>query len=104
VTRKGIVEAVSTKEIVSRVAAFFYCTEQSICQAQRGRGSRNIPRWIAMKLCQDYSGQTLEEISQVFGIGNYCTVSQTIARLKRLVKDAKRIRCQIINISKDLTP
>jgi hypothetical protein len=34
VTRKGIVETVSKKEIVSRVASFFDCTEQSICQAQ----------------------------------------------------------------------
>jgi chromosomal replication initiation ATPase DnaA len=92
------------KEIVSRVAAFFDCTEQSIYQAQRGRGSRNIPRWIAMKLCQDYSGQTLEEISKIFGIGNYCTVSQTIARLKCLLKDDKRVRGQINTISKDLTP
>jgi REP element-mobilizing transposase RayT len=103
-TRRGIVEAVPMQEIVSRVAIFFDCSEQSIYQAQRGRGSRNIPRWIAMNLCQDYSGQTLEEISRVFGIGNYCTVSQTIARLKCLVKGDKRVRDQIITISKDLTP
>jgi chromosomal replication initiation ATPase DnaA len=90
------------QKIVSKVAAFLDCMEQSIYQSQRGRGSRNIPRWIAMKLRQDYSGQTLEKIRRLFGIGNYCTVSQTIARLKYLIKDDKRVRGQIITISKDL--
>ncbi|MCU7815441.1 MAG: transposase [Candidatus Thiodiazotropha sp. (ex Rostrolucina anterorostrata)] len=104
VTRKGVVEVVSMQDIVSRVAAFFGCSEQSIYQAQRGRGSKNIPRWIAMNLCQDYTGQTLEEIGRVFGVGNYCTVSQTIARLKCLAKEDKRVRDQIITISTDLTP
>ncbi|MCU7817203.1 MAG: transposase [Candidatus Thiodiazotropha sp. (ex Rostrolucina anterorostrata)] len=104
VTRKGVVEVVSMQEIVSRVAVFFGCSEQSIYQAKRGRGSKNIPRWIAMNLSQDYSGQTLEEIGNKFGISNYCTVSQTIARLKCLANEDKRVRGQIITISKDLTP
>ncbi|MCW4268303.1 MAG: transposase [Candidatus Thiodiazotropha endolucinida] len=104
VTRKGVVEVVSMKDIVSRVAEFFGCSERSIYQAQRGRGSKNIPRWIAMKLCQDYSGQTLQEIGRLFGVGNYCTVSQTIARLKLLTIEDKRVGEQIITISTDLTP
>jgi putative transposase len=104
VTKKGGVEVKSIREIVSQVAAFYGCTEKSIYQAQRGRGSQNIPRWIAMKLCQDNSGQTLEEIGRVFGVGNYRTVSQTIARLKRLVIEDKRVRDQLNTISTDLTP
>ncbi|MEW8288766.1 MAG: helix-turn-helix domain-containing protein [Candidatus Thiodiazotropha endolucinida] len=92
------------KDIVSRVAVFFGCSERSIYQAQRGRGSKNIPRWIAMKLCQDYSGQTLQEIGRLFGVGNYCTVSQTIARLKLLTIEDKRVGEQIITISTDWTP
>ncbi|MEW8045161.1 MAG: transposase [Candidatus Thiodiazotropha endolucinida] len=104
VVKKGVAEVISMQGIVSRVAQHFDCSEQSIYQARRGRGSQNIPRWIAMKLCQDYSGQTLEEIGGLFGVGNYCTVSQTIARLKHLVKEDKRVRDQIYTISTDLTP
>ncbi|MCU7906816.1 MAG: hypothetical protein KZQ76_13430, partial [Candidatus Thiodiazotropha sp. (ex Epidulcina cf. delphinae)] len=104
VTNKGVVEVISMQDIVSRVAQFFGCSEQSIYQARRGRGSQNIPRWIAMKLCQDYSGQTLEGIGGLFGVGNYCTVSQTIARLKRLVKEDKCVKDKIYTISTDLTP
>jgi hypothetical protein len=103
VTKKGIVEEVPMADIVSHVAQFFDCSEQSIYQAQRGRGNKNIPRWIAMKLCQDYSGQTLQEIGKLFGVGNYCTVSQTISRLKDLAIEDKRVGEQINTISTDLT-
>jgi putative transposase len=104
VTKKGAVEVIPMEVIVSRVAQFFDCSEQSIYQSRRGRGSRNIPRWIAMKLCQDYSGQTLPAIAKLFGVGNYCTVSQTIARLRHLITDDRRVRDQINTISTDLTP
>jgi hypothetical protein len=104
VTKKGNVEELPMEAIVSRVAQFFDCAEQSIYQAQRGRGKKNIPRWIAMKLCQDYSGQTLQEIARMFGVGNYCTVSQTISRLKHLIIDDELVGEQINTISTDLTP
>jgi chromosomal replication initiation ATPase DnaA len=57
-----------------------------------------------MKLCQDYSGQTLQEIGRLFGVGNYCTVSQTISRLKDLAIEDKLVGEQINTISTDLTP
>jgi len=104
VTRKGIVEPIAMREIVSRVAQHSGCSKQSIYQARRGRGNPNIPRWIAMKLCQDYSGQTLEKIGRLFGVGNYCTVSQSISRLKRLANEDKSVRDQLNTISTDLTP
>ncbi len=104
VTRKGIVEPIAMREIISRVARHTGCSEKSIYQARRGRGSPNIPRWIAMKLCQDYSGQTLAKIGRVFGVGNYCTVSQSVARLKRLANEDKSVMDQLNTISTDLTP
>ena len=56
VTRGGVVKPIAARTIVSRVAFHSSCSEQSIYRARRGRGNPNIPRWIAMKLCQDHSG------------------------------------------------
>ncbi|VAW88818.1 hypothetical protein MNBD_GAMMA17-1283 [hydrothermal vent metagenome] len=91
ITRKGIVGPIAAQTIVSQVARHFSCTEQSIYHARRGRGSPNVPRWIAMKLCQDNTGQTLETIGKLFGVNNYCTVSQTVSRLKLLTNKDKTV-------------
>jgi len=104
VTRKGIVEPIAAQKIVSQVAQHFSCTEQSIYRARRGRGSPNVPRWIAMKLCQDHTGQTLETIGELFGVSNYCTVSQTVSRLKLLATKEKTVMTHLNTISKDLSP
>ena len=57
-----------------------------------------------MKLCQDHSGQTLEKIGRLFGVGNYCTVSQSIMRLKHLANEGNSVKNQLNTISTDLTP
>jgi len=104
ISMRGAVAPVEIRYIVSRVAKHFHCSERSIYETPRGRGPKNIPRWAAMRLCRDYSGRTLVEIGKMFGVGNYCTVSQTIARLGRLTETDERLRMQLDTISKDLTP
>jgi len=104
VTKRGVIEPVSIQKIVKQVAYHFDCSKSSIYKARRGRGAPNIPRWIAMKLSQDHSGRTLAEIARLFGVGNYCTVSQTVSRLNRLVLKDKVVSEQLNTISKDLTP
>jgi REP element-mobilizing transposase RayT len=104
VTQGGMTEPIAMEDIVRHVAQYYQCSEQDIFQSRRGRGSKNLPRWMAMKLCQDYSGQSLANIAKRFGVGNYCTVSQTIARLNHNMEEDVRIRKQLITISKDLTP
>jgi hypothetical protein len=57
-----------------------------------------------MKLCQDYSGKTLNEIAVHFNVSHYCTVSQTIGRLNRILKAGRRLQRELTTISQDLTP
>lgn len=104
VSHNNVVESVAIEDIVKHVAQHCQCSEQSIYRAQRGRGSRNLPRWIALKLSQEHSGQSLSYIAKRFGVGNYCTVSQTIARLDRCVEEDRQTREWLFTISKDLTP
>lgn len=43
--------------IVDKVASIFRVSPESILVAQRG-GSNNVPRWVAMHLCQELGGAT----------------------------------------------
>src|SRR5690606_33276596 len=79
------------KDIVTAVAKQFKVTEDSIYQAARGPGSKNVPRWIAMYLCQELSASTLQAIAKLFKLKRYGTVSTTVGKLKKeLAADANR--------------
>jgi hypothetical protein len=104
ISKSGAIAPIETSRIVEQVARYYELDEKNVYVAKKGRGSKNIARWVAMKLCQDYSGKTLIEIGKVFGVGNYCTVSQTISRLGRLMEKDARVANDYSTISQDLTP
>lgn len=70
------------RNIVTNVAQAFTVSEDSIVQAARGPDSKNIPRWVAMHLCQEVGGVTLQVIADHFGLQRYGTVSTTIGKLR----------------------
>jgi len=104
VAKNGNREDIPIKQIIKSVAAYYGDRESAITKAKRGRGDKNYPRWIAMKLCQDLSGQTLKTIAAHFGVGNYCTVSRTISKLNEELSAGGEIVADFNSISKDLTP
>ncbi len=65
---------------------------------------KNIPWWIAMKLCQEVGGAKLTEIAKVFNVGHYATVSQTIGRLNGLMDEDDEVVGGFNMLSQDLTP
>jgi len=73
----------SCKDIISVVARQFKVTEESIYTAARGPGSKNVPRWVAMYLCQELSAVTLQSIARLFKLKRYGTVSTTVGKLKK---------------------
>ncbi len=92
-------ERPSIKRIVKTTAEAFGVRPEWIYASRRGRGSRNIPRLVAMALCRSPGGHSLREIASAFGIGHYASVSVAANRLKSLVdadevlaKDVQRIR------------
>ena len=72
----------SCKQIISAVAKQFKVSEASIYKAARGPGSKNVPRWVAMYLCQELSAVTLQSIAKLFKLKRYGTVSTTVGKLK----------------------
>ncbi|HBW83163.1 MAG TPA: hypothetical protein DEF79_03875 [Gammaproteobacteria bacterium] len=80
----------SCKRIITAVAKQFKVSETSIYKAARGPGSKNIPRWVAMYLCQELSAVTLQSIAKLFKLQRYGTVSTTVGKLKmEFVEDPK---------------
>lgn len=104
IDKKGLKHPVSLPQIIKVVANYYQVKEQSIKRAKRGKGNRNIPRWMAMKLCQEVGSAKLNEIARLCEVGHYATVSQTIGRLNRLMSESREHE-EIYNIlSQDLTP
>jgi len=73
----------SCKQIITAVAKEFKVSEASIYNAARGPGSKNVPRWVAMYLCQELSAVTLQTIAKLFKLKRYGTVSTTVGKLKK---------------------
>ena len=73
----------SCKQIISAVAKEFRVSETSIYKAARGPGSKNVPRWVAMYLCQELSAVTLQSVAKLFTLKRYGTVSTTVGKLKK---------------------
>ena len=73
----------SCKQIISAVAKQFKVDEASIYKAARGPGSKNVPRWVAMYLCQELSANTLQSIAKLFKLKRYSTVSTTVGTLRK---------------------
>ncbi|MFV2032476.1 MAG: transposase, partial [Gammaproteobacteria bacterium] len=104
IDKKGLKHPVPLPRIIKAVASYYQEIEPAIKQAKRGRGNRNIPRWIAMKLCQDVGSAKLTEIAKEFEVGHYATVSKTIGRLNRLMKESEQYERDYNILSQDLTP
>ena len=93
----------SCKQIIANVAKGFKVTEASIYKAARGPGSKNIPRWVAMYLCQELSGVTLQHIAKLFKLKRYGTVSTTVGKLKKEISEDSSLSTAVERLSKGLS-
>jgi len=93
----------SCKLIISAVAKQFKVTEESIYTAARGPGSKNVPRWVAMYLCQELSAVTLQAIAKLFKLKRYGTVSTTVGKLKKEFVENPRILAVTSKLLKELS-
>ncbi len=104
IDKKGLKHPVPLAQIIEAVANYYQVAEATIKRTKRGKGKRNIPRWVAMKLCQEVGSAKLTEIAEVFEVGHYSTVSQTIGRLNRLKNEDRQYEVDYKLLSQDLTP
>lgn len=93
----------SCKQIISAVAKEFKVSETSIYKAARGPGSKNVPRWVAMHLCQELSAVTLQSIAKLFKLKRYGTVSTTVGKLKKEFSADKKLLARTEKLTKRLS-
>lgn len=93
----------SCKDIITAVAKQFKVTEESIYTAARGPGSKNVPRWVAMYLCQELSAVTLQAIAKLFKLKRYGTVSTTVGKLKKEFAESPKTQAVTSKLLKDLS-
>lgn len=93
----------SCKQIISAVAKQFKVSEASIYKAARGPGSKNVPRWVAMYLCQELSAVTLQSIAKLFRLKRYGTVSTTVGKLKQEFIDDPKVLAVTERLAKRLS-
>ena len=74
----------------------FYCLK---C---RRRGIRNEPRQVAVFLCRQMSGLSLNEIKILFDMGAYTTASMAIQSIKNRLTVEQRFRRRIEKIKKKI--
>lgn len=104
IDKTGLKHPVELLIIIKTVARHFETSDRDILTTKRGAGLKNVPRWIAMKLCQEEGGAKLTEIAAVFNVGHYSTVSQTIRRLNALMIEDHGVMREFKLLSQDLTP
>lgn len=92
----------SCKQIISAVAKQFKVSEASIYKAARGPGSKNVPRWVAMYLCQELSAVTLQSIAKLFKLKRYGTVSTTVGKLKKEFAENPKLLAATEKLTKKL--
>jgi len=92
---QGRLPAIST--IVSAVAQQMRVEEKSIYTSARGRGSANIPRWIALFLSREVGKHPLNEIGKAFGMTHISGVAQAVKSLDKAGRDDKNL-CKTKNI------
>ncbi len=104
ISLKLIQPPIAIPDIIGSVATHYQIANDDILRTRRGKGAKNLPRWIAMKLCQEVGSARLTDIAFRFNVGHYSTVSQTIGRLNRLMQEDRRVKTIYNMLSQDLTP
>ena len=89
-------------KIISRVALAFKVSADYIVHAARGPNSKNISRWVAMHLCQEAGGVTLQVIAEHFSLQRYGTVSTTIGKLRAELPDNPALQRQVNKLLQQL--
>ena len=92
------------KKVIESVALQFDVKTKSIRKASRGRGSKNIPRWVALYLCRELCQTTLKEITDEFNITHISGVSRAVGQLQNILGTNERVDDSLKKLYQCLTP
>jgi putative transposase len=74
--KSRVIQPNLTMDAVILVVANFYQVDiNTILTSAHGRVKENLPRKVAIHLCQELTGSTMGKIAEVFNLGHYRSVS-----------------------------
>jgi len=98
--RESVAFRPSMDQVIDKVASVFAVSRESILHTTRG-GTNNVPRWVAMYLCQEVCGCRLVEIASCFGLKRTGSIPTTISKLKHLMNEDKALMRRVNKLKQD---
>ena len=93
--RKLVSKKHSADDVISYIAKHFSVEVDDIVMAKKGRKEKNLPRWFAIKLCQELTGLNLRALADIFNVKHYSAISKTVGRLNALMIENKKVKLQL---------
>jgi len=92
--RKLVSKKHSADDVIAYLAQYFNVEVNEIIAVKKGRKEKNLPRWFAIKLCQDLTGLNLQALADVFNVEHYSAISKAVGRLNTLIVEDKKVKLQ----------
>ena len=83
--RKELSPTIPPRQVVAVVALHCETEQNHILEARRGRYSHNMPRLMAMYLCQQVGQSSLKQIADYFSLGHYASAANSISKFRSMV-------------------
>lgn len=99
---RAITPNLSIDKVIHAVAHYYSVDVQSIVLSNHGRVRENLPRKLAMYLCQELTSSIQAEIARVFNLGHYCSVGQITQQIRKKKQKEPVLSRQIEQIIKRL--
>ncbi|OUL59298.1 transposase [Pseudoalteromonas ulvae] len=92
--RKFVSKKHTADDVIAYVAKYFSVEVDDIVMVKKGRKEKNLPRWFAIKLCQDLTGLNLQALADAFNVHHYSAISKAVGRLNGLMRENKKVKLQ----------
>ena len=99
---RAITPNLSIERVILAVAGFYQVAAQSILISAHGKVKENLPRKVAMVLCQELTGCNQAQIAEIFHLGNYCSIGRATHEVRVRKLHDQQIASQIQEIIKRL--
>ena len=90
--RKLVSKKHSADDVIAYLAQYFNVEVNEIITVKKGRKEKNLPRWFAIKLCQDLTGLNLQALADVFNVEHYSAISKAVGRLNTLIVEDRKVK------------
>ena len=99
----GVLSAdIEIKQVVRAVADFYDVEVEALLKVVKGPQNENLPRKVAMHLCQELTGVRLGDIALVFGLLNIGSVSFITHQIRQKCAESHKLGSEIEAIRKSI--